>query len=128
MTIGTSESESMAKSDRSRSPTWWAEADFGNTRSSGKPGRTPRNGAPRKTNNTTTARPIGPACRMTNFVERYQNCCSRGRVAVDAGRPSSRRMDSRTSSESSLSPSIMMAAGVTAKAATAAKATVATPA
>ena len=127
ITIGTSESESMAKSDRNRSPTWCAEADFGSTRSSGKPGRTPRNGAPRTHSRTTTATPIGTARRITNFVERYQNCCSIGNVA-GAGRPSIRRIATRTSRESRRSPSIMMAAGVMTMADIAAKATVATPA
>ena len=51
----------------------------GSTRSSGKPHLTPRNGAPSTSSSATTARPIGSARRMTNFVDRYQNCCSIGR-------------------------------------------------
>ena len=127
MITGTSESESIAKSDRRRSPTWWADADFGSTRSSGNPGRTPRNGAPSTPSSTTTARPMGIACRATYFVERYQNCCSMGSTA-GSGRRNALRSARRTSRASSRSPSSMMAAGVTMIAASAAKATVATPA
>ena len=70
--------ESTAKSLRSSSPTWRADADCGSTRSSGKPHLTPRNGAPSSSSNATTARPIGIARRITNFVQRYQNVCSTG--------------------------------------------------
>ena len=74
-----------------------------------------------------TASPIGTARAITNFVERYQNCCSTGR-RTGSGRFRTRRASRRTSSESSRSPKRTIAAGVTTTAAAAAKATVATPA
>ena len=64
---------------------------------------------------------------MTTFAERYQNSCSMGR-GTGSGRLSRRRASRRTSSESSLSPKSMMAAGVTITAASAANPTVAIPA
>ena len=74
MTTLTAVAESLAKSLRNWSPTWRAEAESGSTRSSGKPHRTPRNGVPTSNSSATTASPMGSARRMTNFVERYQNC------------------------------------------------------
>ncbi len=87
MTTGTSESESMAKSARSKSPTWWAEADFGSTRSSGKPGRTPRNGAPSTPSNTTTASPIGTAWRVDEFRRPIPELLLNGQRLWAPGRP-----------------------------------------
>ena len=47
----------VAKSRRNWSPTWWAEAVVGSTRSSGNPQRTLRNGAPSNSSNATPAKP-----------------------------------------------------------------------
>ncbi len=82
---------------------------------------------PSNSNSATMARPIGTARRMTNFVERYQNWLSSG-LSTGSGRLRILRSRRRMSSESSRSPSSTMAAGATTMAATAANATVATPA
>ena len=118
---------SVAKLERSTSPTCRADADAGNTRSSEKPQFAPRNGAPSTRSNATTAAPIGIGRRITAFVERYKKLSSIGR-GPGSGRPSSRRISRRTLSESSRSPSSTITAGVIITAATAANATTATPA
>ena len=70
---------------------------------------------------------IGAACRVTDLVHRYQNHCSNG-AGWGSGRRRIRRVNRRTSSESSRSPSSTIAAGVTMIAAATANATTATPA
>lgn len=72
-------------------------------------------------------RPIGTAWRITNFVHRYQNHSSTG-AGLGSGRRRIRRINRRTTSESSRPPSSTIAAGVTTIAATAVNATTATPA
>ena len=119
--------ESTAKLLRSSSPIWRADADAGSTRSSGKPHLMPRNGAPSTNKSAMIASPIGTARRITNLVERYQNVSSIGR-RTGSGRLKTRRVNRRTSRESSRSPSSTIADGVTTIAATAANATTAMPA
>ena len=128
MTTVTAVSELLAKSLRNWSPTWCAEAEL---RQHAVVGETPLDTEERRAEQQQQRddrpAPSGTARRMTNFVERYQNCLLDGRRA-GSGRPSMRRARRRTSSESRRSPSSTRAAGVTTIAATAANATVATPA
>ena len=114
--------ELLAKSLRSWSPTWCADAVVGSTRSSGKPHFALRKGAPRTNSSATTARPAETERRITAFAARYQNIsCTGLGVVLRRNRCGRLRASSR-------SPSSQMAAGVTITAAAAANATVAMPA
>ena len=127
ITTVTSVSGLTAKSERSSSPTWRADAEDGSTRSSGKPHLTPRNGAPSTSSSAMIASPTGIGAAHHGFRPAVpEGLLDRPRTG--SGRPSSRRPKRRTSSASSRSPSSTIAAGVTTIAATAANATTATPA
>src|SRR5438094_744183 len=73
------------------------------------------------------ANPIGIGLRIAALVQRYQNVSSGG-CGNGSHRPNSRRASVRTSAESSRAPSSTIIAGVTIRAAVAAKTTTATPA
>nr|CRL79039.1 hypothetical protein CPGR_05096 [Mycolicibacterium malmesburyense] len=127
MTTATLRAESTAKLARRSSPTCRADADCGSTRSSGKPHRALRNGAPSTRRNATITSATGTDRRITTFVHRYQKVCSTG-LRTGSGLPNNRRPNRRTSRASSRSPSSTIAAGATTTAATAANDTTAIPA